>query len=317
MILVKLTTYHLKTFSHGDSSGKCSKALINNNGDEPKLEWSKESCDDATGNGVLCNRRHFWEEIQGKTKIRIDRTQIKKRISIGCYVSPSYEFEGTTVVDITPNEPDKVKFCRESCKLHLARYFITQDTTDKCHCIITDNVPKGGFVNEEQCSQTTCTSDQDPNTDDCYPDDGYIRGRLYKTYSLTCMAREVDYTTNFFFPWDHHGNWHVGSTAVMRCLPGYVLPPGYENGAVKYVSKTAKVNTDGTCGPSNPYNPSALIPSPGECNPADDRKHCCSPYGWCGRGAAYCDCDGCIDYRDGAETVTLLRIKIHIMFPSA
>ena len=313
---MKLTTYHLKTFSHGDSSGKCSKALINNNGDEPKLEWSKESCDDATGNGVLCNRRHFWEEIQGKTKIRIDRTQIKKRISIGCYVSPSYEFEGTTVVDITPNEPDKVKFCRESCKLHLARYFITQDTTDKCHCIITDNVPKGGLVDEEQCSrQTTCTTDQDPTTDDCYPDDGYIRGRLYKTYSLTCLAREVDYTTNFFFPWDHHGNWHVGSSAVMRCLPGYVLPPGYENGAVKYVSKTAKVNLDGTCGPSNPYNPTALIPSPGECNPADDGRHCCSPHGWCGSGASYCDCDGCIDYRDGAETVTYPRTKIHIMFP--
>ena len=256
----------------------------------------------------------FGKKSKVKQKSWLMQLKLKK-IFIGCYISPSYEFEGTTVVDITPNEPDKVKFCRESCKLHLARYFITQDTTDKCHCIITDNVPKGGFVNEEQCSQTTCTSDQDPNTDDCYPDDGYIRGRLYKTYSLTCMAREVDYTTNFFFPWDHHGNWHVGSTAVMRCLPGYVLPPGYENGAVKYVSKTAKVNTDGTCGPSNPYNPSALIPSPGECNPADDRKHCCSPYGWCGRGAAYCDCDGCIDYRDGAETVTLLRIKIHIMFP--
>ena len=291
---MKLTTYYLKTFSHGDSSGKCSKALINNNGDEPKLEWSKESCDDATGNGVLCNRRHFWEEIQGKTKIRIDRTQIKKRISIGCYVSPSYEFEGTTVVDITPNEPDKVKFCRESCKLHLARYFITQDTTDKCHCIITDNVPKGGLVDEKQCSsQTTCTTDQDPNTDDCYPDDGYIRGRLYKTYSLTCQAREVDYTTNFFFPWDHHGNWHVGSTAVMRCLPGYVLDPKYKNGASAYIDNSANVRLDGKCGPNFPL----LNGNPSECNTAGPG-YCCSSYGNCGAGAPWCDCDGCINYRE-------------------
>ena len=31
----------------------------------------------------------------------------------GCYASPSYEFEGTIVVDIPITDPDNVKFCHK------------------------------------------------------------------------------------------------------------------------------------------------------------------------------------------------------------
>ena len=42
-------------------------AKLNDEGDNPKIEWSKESCDDDTSTkGVLCSRRQFWEEIKGR-----------------------------------------------------------------------------------------------------------------------------------------------------------------------------------------------------------------------------------------------------------
>ena len=160
--------------------------------------------------GVLCSRRHFWEEIPG------------------CYVSPSYEFEATILEIIPGNDLDNVKFCREKCLLEQARYFLLKDETEKCHCIVTDNAPKGGFVNEEQCNQDDCADDQNPDADKCNAKDGYVRARLYKTYSLTCPAFEADFNTKFYFPWDFHGNFHVGSKAKLKCLPGYVLPKKYK-----------------------------------------------------------------------------------------
>ena len=161
--------------------------------------------------GVLCSRRHFWEEING------------------CYVSPSYEFEGALLVVIPPTDLDNVKFCREKCLLQQARYFLLKDGTEKCYCIITDNAPKGGFVNEEQCNRDDCAADQNPDDDNCHAIDGYVRARIYKTYSLTCPAFEADFTTKFYFPWDFHGNFHVGSKATLKCLPGYVLPKMYKS----------------------------------------------------------------------------------------
>ena len=57
---------------------------------------------------------------------------------------------------------------------------------------------------------------------------------------MTCPAFEADFTTKFYFPWDFHGNFHVGSKATLKCLPGYVLP------------KQFKCNAD-KCG--GPYHP--------------------------------------------------------------
>ena len=218
--------YWAEESENGDSSGLCAMAKLNDA--DPKTQvWTKEDCNGANKK-VLCSRRHFWEEIKG------------------CYASPSYEFEATMLVDIPSSDTDNVKFCRESCKTqcdsegHCGRYFILKEGISKCHCIATSNAPKGGFVAEEQCGYADCTSDQDPFHDECNADDGYIRGRLYKTYSLTCPALEPDYTTNFYFPWDFHGNFHVGSKATLKCLPGYVLP------------KQFKCNAD-KCG--GPYHP--------------------------------------------------------------
>ena len=206
--------YWAEESENGDTSGLCAMAKLND--DNPKTQiWSKEDCD-STNKGVLCSRRHFWEEIPG------------------CYASPSYEFEGTIIVDIPSTDPDNVKFCRDTCKTqcdsdgHCGRYFILKDGISKCHCITTSNAPKGGFVAEEQCGFETCTSDQDPHSDDCNADDGYTRGRIYKTYSLTCPALKPDYNAHFYFPWDFHGNFHVGSKATLKCLPGYVLPKAYK-----------------------------------------------------------------------------------------
>ena len=159
---------------------------------------------------VDSSRRHFWEEING------------------CYVSPSNEFEGAILEDIPGNDPDNVKFCREKCLIQKSRYFLLKDGTKKCHCIVTNNAPKGGFVNEEQCNQDACSDDQNPDADKCNAVDGYMRARIYKTYSLTCPAFEADFTTKFYFPWDFHGNFHVGSKATLKCLPGYVLPKQYK-----------------------------------------------------------------------------------------
>ena len=50
---------------------------------------------------------------------------------------------------------------------------------------------------------------------------------------MTCPAFEADFTTKFYFPWDFHGNFHVGSKATLKCLPGYVLPKMYKPSARK------------------------------------------------------------------------------------
>lgn len=33
------------------------------------------------------------------------------------------------------------------------------------------------------------------------------------------------------------------------------------------------------------------------CNPDDENAHCCSNGGYCGKGAAYCECSGCVDFK--------------------
>ncbi|XP_078692960.1 uncharacterized protein LOC144922783 [Branchiostoma floridae x Branchiostoma belcheri] len=56
-----------------------------------------------------------------------------------------------------------------------------------------------------------------------------------------------------------------------------------------------KWRADGRCGQSYP----AADGNPGECDPGSNVP-CCSPVSWCGRTAAHCSCQSCIDYRDTA-----------------
>uniref|UniRef100_A0A146LX78 Chitin-binding type-1 domain-containing protein n=1 Tax=Lygus hesperus TaxID=30085 RepID=A0A146LX78_LYGHE len=57
------------------------------------------------------------------------------------------------------------------------------------------------------------------------------------------------------------------------------------------------------CGPrAPPINGSEAI-----CNPDDDYGHCCSKYGFCGIGQTYCDCKGCINYRNIYKPVKTLN----------
>ena len=193
----------------GDASGKCAMAVINDDGE---IKWSQESCDTANP-GVLCQKRHFWEEVSGGER---------------CYVSPSYEYEGTTVVNIAPGETDPVKFCRESCKLQLARYFLLKDGETTCHCILTDNAPKGGFVSKEQCAYDTCADDKDPAKDKCNPDDGYVRTSLYKTYSLTCPALDADFTKgkSYEFTSKKGTNDDVFYVLQVTTFPGTIMEIG-------------------------------------------------------------------------------------------
>lgn len=47
------------------------------------------------------------------------------------------------------------------------------------------------------------------------------------------------------------------------------------------------------CGMKAPPLPGVFEPI---CNPSD-KDHCCSPYGYCGSGPEFCDCDGCHNFR--------------------
>ena len=72
------------------------------------------------------------------------------------------------------------------------------------------------------------------------------------------------------------------------------LKTGSVNGPLINIPKTENAwRDDGRCGASF-MNAAG---DPGECdpdNPNDDT--CCSPYGWCGKTAAHCDCETCIEY---------------------
>ena len=82
----------------------------------------------------------------------------------------------------------------------------------------------GGFLNEEDCKVPVCRIDQTPENDTCHLDDGYRRTSLYRTWKTSCPPLDADLIDNFAYVWDHHGSWHWGSSAILRCIPGYELP---------------------------------------------------------------------------------------------
>ena len=85
-------------------------------------------------------------------------------------------------------------------------------------------MPLGGFIDEADCSVPICGSDQTPENDNCHIDDGYRRTTLYRTWKTSCPPIIKDLNEKFIYAWEHHGSWHWGSKATLRCLPGYELP---------------------------------------------------------------------------------------------
>ena len=173
-------------------------------------------------------------------------------------------------------------------------------------------------MSENQCiNSNTCTSDQDPTTDSCNPDDGYIRTRLYKTYSLTCSVLNADFNTYYYFPWEHHGNWPVGSQATLKCLPGYVLPKAYKPPVNLPTYDTSHITNnpnkwyrlDGYCGNQFKYNDN----TPAECDPNSINPCCWNINGWgvCGPASNtyyenyFCKCVGCHDFRTSVPKFNL------------
>ena len=62
----------------------------------------------------------------------------------------------------------------------------------------------------------------------------------------------------------------------------------------RYAVEEVLYRADGRCGSSFPL-PNG---SPSQCNPKSDDP-CCSKYGYCGRDSGHCQCEKCIDYRQG------------------
>ena len=197
--------------SHFDPDGECVKGKLDENG---KFVWVRYPCTDESGGGVICAKRNIWELVPN------------------CYVQPPEEIYSGIYQEIpeTALKQDPVKFCREACEAD-SRYFDinTNDTATFCHCI-ENPVPLGGFLSKEDCSVPTCGTGQTPANDSCQDGDGFRRTTLYRTWKTSCPPIEADLTEKFIYVWDHHGSWHWGSKATLRCLPGYELPLNIPNG---------------------------------------------------------------------------------------
>ena len=196
--------------THTDGSGECVKVKLDDSG---KVVWDRNACSDTSSKGVICAKRNLWEFIPG------------------CYAQPPDERDAGTysVIDQYNLDRDPVKFCRDSCK-YTSRYFDIKDnvTAYYCHCI-DSSIPLGGFLPDKDCDVPECEEGQDPSADKCHNRDGYRRTKLYKTWQTSCQDITVDLKDDFLYVWEHHGSWHWGSKATLRCLPGYELPQNLPN----------------------------------------------------------------------------------------
>ncbi|EYB90831.1 hypothetical protein Y032_0213g2279 [Ancylostoma ceylanicum] len=79
-----------------------------------------------------------------------------------------------------------------------------------------------------------------------------------------------------------------------RTNPQKILdPPTQPTRPIQWYTMNAPEGQRGRCGSSVPtINGQIAI-----CNPDDPFKHCCSNGGYCGTGAEYCECNGCVDYK--------------------
>ncbi len=85
------------------------------------------------------------------------------------------------------------------------------------------------MIHDEACQVPECADDQTPAEDNCHPQDGYKRTKLFRAWETSCPPIEANLTDKFFYVWEHHGNWHWGSQAVLKCLPGYQIPPAWKD----------------------------------------------------------------------------------------
>ncbi len=85
------------------------------------------------------------------------------------------------------------------------------------------------MLDEGACTFSECTDDQIPDQDNCHPQDGYKRTKLFRAWETSCPPIQANLTDKFFYVWEHHGNWHWGSKAVLKCLPGYQIPPAWQD----------------------------------------------------------------------------------------
>ena len=91
-----------------------------------------------------------------------------------------------------------------------------------------------------ECQQAECGDGEHPsNTTGCYlKEEKYKRVYIYRNWRPGCTAIQNDFTTKKVYVVDHHGIWHYGSKAVVRCMPGYMLPTdGSASGSVSSCMK--------------------------------------------------------------------------------
>ena len=207
-------------FRHTD--GDCVKTKLDNDG---KMVWLRHSCSDTSGKGVICAKRNIWETVEG------------------CYAQPPEEAESGTysLIDEFNLKRDPIKFCRDSCKA-TSRFFDIQNnvTAHYCHCI-ENAFPTGGFLPDPECEVPVCEDSQDPAQVNCYVEDGYRRTHLYRTWQTSCPPIDPDFKHKFIYVWQHHGSWHWGSKATLRCIPGYELPSSLPDGEYDITFRTQNV----------------------------------------------------------------------------
>ena len=82
------------------------------------------------------------------------------------------------------------------------------------------------MMDSGDCSSRECTSGEHPsNTTGCHlAEEKYKRVRLYRNWRPACTPLVNDFTNKKYYVVQHHGMWHYGSEAIVRCLPGYMLP---------------------------------------------------------------------------------------------
>ena len=82
-----------------------------------------------------------------------------------------------------------------------------------------------GLIAKEECAKTECTSSQesDPDGNNCYINDGYLRTMLYRAWLPSCPILDLYNTNEKWYVLDHHGTWRYGESAVIRCFPGFQL----------------------------------------------------------------------------------------------
>uniref|UniRef100_A0A0K0ESG1 GH18 domain-containing protein n=1 Tax=Strongyloides stercoralis TaxID=6248 RepID=A0A0K0ESG1_STRER len=74
--------------------------------------------------------------------------------------------------------------------------------------------------------------------------------------------------------------------------------PNYKYSHIYWWTYSQSPQNSGKCGKNAPKLLNNVIPI---CNPESENAHCCSVNGWCGTGAEYCECPGCVDFKKNPD----------------